>query len=144
MQEDAPADFRAVAVGYDCLPSASVQCTSEIICGLDPCPEEADNLLNVFKIQMAEHFPFVVIPASTTAQCLRRDKPFLYQMIILSASSRNLWEPNACKRLVSEYLGLHVLVREERSLELLQGLLVYISWSVIDYSQTSLPLIGEG
>ncbi|MCJ1433461.1 hypothetical protein MMC27_002823 [Xylographa pallens] len=129
MQEDAPSDFRAVAGGCNILPSASVQCTSEIIFGLDPSPEEADNLLNVFKVQMAEHFPFVVIPAATTAQCLRRDKPFLYQMIILSASSRNLWEPDACRRLVNEYLGLHVLVREERSLELLQGLLVYISWA---------------
>ena len=133
-EEDASIDRIAAAIATGQLPDESTQCTSEIIPGLDPGPEQADVLLHVFQTQMAEHFPFVVIPAGTTAQCLRRDRPFLYQMIILSASGRNLWEPKACKRLVMEYLGLHLLVREEKSLELLQGLLVYISWSVSEHN----------
>ncbi|MCJ1383625.1 hypothetical protein MMC17_006739 [Xylographa soralifera] len=128
MQEDATGDLQAAAIGPGRLPCESTQYSSEIISAFDPSPEEADILLHVFQTQMAEHFPFVVIPAGTTAQCLRREKPFLYQMIILSASGRNLWDPKACRRLVTEYLGLHVLVREEKSLDLLQGLLVYISW----------------
>ncbi|MCJ1286875.1 hypothetical protein MMC26_006221 [Xylographa opegraphella] len=119
---------RAAAMGISQLPDTSPQCTSEMLFGLDLSPEQANSLLHIFQTQMAEHFPFVVIPAGTTAQAIRRDKPFLYQMIILSASSRNLWEPKACRRLVMEYLGLHLLVCEEKSLDLLQGLLVYISW----------------
>ena len=124
-EEDVSTDLRVVAMSSGQLPNA------EIISGLDPGPEQADILLDVFQTQMAEHFPFVVIPPGTTAQCLCRDKPFLYQMIMLSASGRNLWDPKTCRRLVMEYLGLHLLIREEKSLDLLQGILVYISWSVM-------------
>jgi len=88
---------------------------------------EPDELLNTFRNNLARQAPFVVIPATMTAQDLR-EKPFLYSTIIMAASYNDVSHQLFLGNQILKYLAEHLLVRGEESLDLLQGLLVYITW----------------
>jgi len=91
---------------------------------------EADDLLHVFQTQMTEYFPFVIVPAGTRTQDLRDDKPFLFATIMLAASRKKLSLEEMTGSRLMEYLGVRMLLNGEKSLDLLQGLLVYLAWYV--------------
>lgn len=77
---------------------------------------------------MAEHFPFVMIDSKVSVHELRRDKPFLLKAIVVTASfSQMERQMNLGKEFVQE-LSQRMLVEGEKSLDLLQGLLVYMGW----------------
>jgi len=79
---------------------------------------------------MSDQFPFVIIPAGTTADKLRQEKPFLYMTILMVAS----YEDNKIQIMMAkeiwEYLCMHMIIQAEKSLDLLQGLLILIAWFV--------------
>jgi hypothetical protein len=79
---------------------------------------------------LSTYFPFVGLPENWTAQSLISSRPFLV-FGILCATCRN--NPLLHYRLDIEFkkaLSDRVLVRGEASLDLLQGMLVYIAWWV--------------
>lgn len=88
----------------------------------------AEMALLIFQTKLASRFPFVVIPAATTYQQLRQAKPFLSQTVVLVASKQNEASRTEGENLLLAYLSEHLVVRGEKSLDLLQGLLVYIAW----------------
>ena len=90
--------------------------------------EQAEIALNEYKISYMPNFPFVVIEPEVTAQELFHEKPFLFRVVLLVATRMPLEKKRGMKRNVTAYLGQHLLVNEERSLDLLQGLLVFIAW----------------
>ena len=79
---------------------------------------------------MAELFPFVVIPDSVTLEELAQNKPFLLQVILTIASVVDSVRQARMAQDVIEYLSEHMPIRAEKSLDLLQGLLIYIAWFV--------------
>lgn len=87
-----------------------------------------EKLLSDFRTAMAQQFPFVVITPEITTAALRRESPFLFLACITVAANA---EPAAQGRLAHKllnHLSEHMLFRCEKSLDLLQGLLVFISW----------------
>lgn len=91
--------------------------------------EQATLILAEFKLKFMSKFPFVVFDnPEVTAFELSQDKPFLFRSILLVAAPA----PESCrsrmKKEVLAYLGQHLLVKEERTLDLLQGLLVCVAW----------------
>ena len=91
---------------------------------------DPEALLGLFRRNMADQFPFVVIPASTTATGLETEKPFLLKVILMVASVQDSAFQTVMSKEIVEYLGTHLLVGAEKSLDLLQGLLVFCAWSV--------------
>lgn len=92
--------------------------------------QEAEQLLGVYR-QKALFFPFVVIPPSATVPSLARNSPFLL-LCILTASATT--DPLLRKQLDHEFrriLGSKVIVGGQKSLDFLQGLLVYMAVSDI-------------
>jgi hypothetical protein len=92
-------------------------------------PGDADDqfLMEVFMNRMLPLFPFLVVPAHTTAEDLRREKPFVYMNISMIAS------PNASRQreiadATQEYVAEHIIIKGEQSLDLLQGLLLNVTW----------------
>jgi len=77
---------------------------------------------------MQDQFPFVIIPANTSCATLTQVKPFLMLGILLVASIGDEEFQNACDLLFRNALATKAIVNGERSLELLQGLLVYLAW----------------
>jgi hypothetical protein len=89
-----------------------------------------DALLDVFRNEVTPHFPFIVIPCVTTAHQLSLSEPFLLKTIIYSASRRKTPSQPQLNTEILSYISEHLVMRGEKSLELLQGILIYIAWYV--------------
>ena len=93
----------------------------------DAVPAESDEtLLSIYRNQLSSPLPFVIIPASTTPRQLQATHPFLMKVIRMVASIRHLRLVRGQSRAVMEHISNAILMRSERSLDLLQGILVFL------------------
>lgn len=97
----------------------------------EPDDGEADRIIRVYQEELTTQFPFVVLPPGTKAASLRESKPFLYMAIIMAASYWNLPRQTLFEKKIVEYLSENLILRSLKTLDLLQGLLVFCSWYVI-------------
>ena len=91
---------------------------------------EAELILEVFRNDMAPHIPFVVIPADVDSNELRQKKPFLFLTVLMVACRHDKSRQTAITKKIREVLGYRILIKGEQSLDMLQGLLVCLSWLV--------------
>lgn len=89
-----------------------------------------DALLYVYRNNMGPQFPFVVIPDDVSAVELAQKKPFLYRTVIMAASYHDRTGQSRMTKDIFQYLSKHMIIRNEKSMDLLQGLLVLMAWSV--------------
>ena len=95
---------------------------------VEPDDQEAELLLLEFKTNMTEQFPFVVIAPDSTSQSLQHEKPLLWKAIMVAASNEKSDRQLALGSKLMEDLTTRLLLRVERSLDLLQALLIFIAW----------------
>ncbi|KAH8879736.1 hypothetical protein GQ53DRAFT_853343, partial [Thozetella sp. PMI_491] len=88
----------------------------------EPSIAEAEAYLKVFRSRMLRHFPFMHLPANQTAQQLREDRPFLFRAIMAVVT------PYAREKLARGRELKRELCETAASMDLLLGLLTYISW----------------
>jgi hypothetical protein len=89
--------------------------------------EQAEILLQRYRLE-AYNFSFVVLHSATSIDLLRRKRPFLL-LSILTFSAQDY--PSLQRKLEEELkvtLATKAIIRGEKSLDLLQGLLVYLNW----------------
>jgi len=98
---------------------------------LDLDDEVSATLLDNYQVSMARYFPFVVIPLSTTAPQLRISKPFLFLSIMAVSSYQKNGQQTTLSTEIMRLLSERMLLKGEKSLDLLQGVLVYAEWSVL-------------
>jgi hypothetical protein len=79
----------------------------------------------------APNFPFIVFSPTVSLDFLRREKPFLLLSVLTMASTSNQVLQDLLEAELRETLGRKVIFNGEKSLDLLQGLLVYLAWYVI-------------
>ncbi|KAI1875337.1 hypothetical protein JX265_004395 [Neoarthrinium moseri] len=89
---------------------------------------QASQALALFKVKMMPEFPFVVLERDVFAEQLCYESPLLFRSIMLAAAPVTLAQRKEMKRSISAYIGQRIIVLEERDLDLLQGLLVFIAW----------------
>lgn len=89
---------------------------------------EAVFLLLEFRMQMATQCPFVVIHPDTTSESLRRKKPMLWKTIMTAALYHHPARQEALGWKLMEEFSTRLLLKAERSLDLLQALLVHLMW----------------
>jgi hypothetical protein len=89
--------------------------------------EKADQFVRALN-NTACNFPFIVIKPQTSLDFLRREKPFLLLCILTISADSNVQLQDKLEKEVRETLALKVIVNSEKSLDLLQGLLLYLSW----------------
>jgi hypothetical protein len=77
---------------------------------------------------MASHCPFVVIPAGADVDHLRQDKPFLLDAILMVASYPDSPGQMARGAQLVKHISRCVFNYGQKSLDLLQGLLVFLNW----------------
>lgn len=95
----------------------------------DMAPIDSDEtLLSIYRNQLSTMLPFVIIPAGTTPGQLLATRPFLMRVIRMVASVRNLRSVRGQSRAIMEYISNAILLRSERSLDLLQGILVFLGY----------------
>lgn len=89
--------------------------------------EEAENCLGFFRAQ-AHRFPFVLLRPGTPLSAIRRERPFLLLSVLAFATQANPKLQEQLELEVRESLSKRVVVNMEKSLDVLQGLLVYLAW----------------
>lgn len=88
---------------------------------------EAEELLKLYQ-KKASSFPFVHIEATATVPSLARTSPFLLLAILTSASIGDLPLYHQLNHEYKRILSSKVIVEGKKSLDYLQGLLIYIAW----------------
>jgi hypothetical protein len=91
--------------------------------------DQAEALLSVFH-EMKHFFPFVVIPENASIKSMSRKSPFLLLGILFAASSTDIQMNNQLDHEFKRVLGEKVILEGRKSLDFLQGLLVYNAWLV--------------
>ncbi|KIV89461.1 hypothetical protein, variant [Exophiala mesophila] len=96
-----------------------------------------------FRTAMAQHFPFVVIPPELTTTILRRDSPFLFLACITVAANAETTAQGYLANKFLNHVSEHMLFRCEKSLDLLQGLLVFMYWETHNHRHSPhiMPLL---
>jgi hypothetical protein len=92
-------------------------------------------LLNVYREQFAPHFPFIGIPDGVSAEDLRSSKPWLYRTVLMvAAQEERLRQQELGKQIVSD-IASAMLLRGEKSLDMLQSLCVCNLWLVVNLGE---------
>jgi hypothetical protein len=91
-------------------------------------PEEIEVLFERYQRLMAPHMPFVILPADTTALALQQSEPFLMQAITVVASFHDTTRQQSMAKAFMRDLCDRLLINGEKSLGLLQGLLIFSNW----------------
>jgi hypothetical protein len=89
---------------------------------------DASILFDRYMRLMAPSMPFVVIPEGIDAWELAEQKPFLMQVITTVAYFHDLPRQQVMVKDLMRQISEKLLIRNEKSLEVLQGILVLISW----------------
>lgn len=95
--------------------------------------EEAESLLTDFRNNMAHHMPFVVVPPFLTSEDLCRNRPMLWKSIITAALYSQPDRQEVLGWKFMEELSTRLLLKAEKSLDLLQGILVHLCWFVSSF-----------
>lgn len=91
--------------------------------------DSAGKLLSTFTRVMLDRFHCVAITESDTVASLAQERPFVLLAVLAAASgSRTLQGHSLYDEEFRKILGLKYVAGGERSLELLQGLVVYVAW----------------
>ncbi|KAL5591671.1 hypothetical protein FOVSG1_010560 [Fusarium oxysporum f. sp. vasinfectum] len=89
---------------------------------------EAQILLDNYRTKAVQHFPFVPISSGTTVASLRADKSFLFMCIMATMKSDNCTIQRQIGEEIRNQAHQRVLMQSESTLEILQGLLIYLAW----------------
>ncbi len=90
--------------------------------------QEAEGLVQSFRTY-AYRAPFVLLP-DTNLDTLRREKPFTLLNALAMAAHTNMNLQDILEREIRESLSQKLIMTGEKSLDLLQGLLLYLTWYV--------------
>ncbi|KAI0020791.1 hypothetical protein F4780DRAFT_779236 [Xylariomycetidae sp. FL0641] len=92
-------------------------------------PLESDEaLLATFVNKLMPEYPFVTLPPGITAAELVATRPFLFATIRMVSSYRNLRSMRAQNYLITRHISEQMLMRSERSLEMLQSILLVLGY----------------
>lgn len=80
---------------------------------------------------MAPQCPYVVIPPGITSEDLRRDRPVLWGAIVTAASYHDPLRQEVLGWKMMEEFSQRLLVKAEKSLDILQALIVHLTWYVV-------------
>lgn len=91
-------------------------------------PEVAEELFARYSQEMVYHLPGVIFPPTERAVDLRNEKPLLFLAVMASAAAAR---PELQRQLIKELMEIFarkVICNGEKSLELVQALLVSVAW----------------
>ncbi|CZR59098.1 related to cercosporin resistance protein [Phialocephala subalpina] len=87
---------------------------------------QAEEALRRFQVQSSP-FPFVVV-LGMSLDALRRHRPFLLLAILAMGTENNETLQRRIEKELKETLSRKLIVSAEKSLDLIQGILVYLAW----------------
>ncbi|KID99536.1 Fungal transcriptional regulatory protein, partial [Metarhizium majus ARSEF 297] len=104
---------------------------------------EASRFLSMYASEYAPNFPFVMVPSAATAHSLHDRSPGLFWAIMTAVAPQSFAVQQRVKTWFRQYVADHVIVRQEKTLQLLQAILVHLAWGdfhfYINAEATNLP-----
>ncbi|KAL5317410.1 hypothetical protein ACEPPN_014505 [Leptodophora sp. 'Broadleaf-Isolate-01'] len=94
-----------------------------------PPMQDANALLSLFKEQFLPRFPFIIIPDTMSADLLRSERPWLYKSVMMVAYQDDRYRQIEISKQFLMDISAAMLLRGEKSLDMLQGMIVYNVWS---------------
>jgi hypothetical protein len=93
-------------------------------------PNDEDGLRSIwsFRNELVPSFPSVVVPVDMTVSELRRKKPFLLSTIAMVTCYDDAARQLEMVRIIKQHISTAIVLKEDISFDLLQGLLVCLSW----------------
>ncbi|EXJ66187.1 uncharacterized protein A1O5_10803 [Cladophialophora psammophila CBS 110553] len=91
-------------------------------------PEECQTLINDYRRMSSHNFPYVIISEACPVASLIEERPMLAQAVFITTTWRTPARQSALKDKFLKDLGERYFNRSERSLDLLQALIVYFGW----------------
>ncbi|KAF7888196.1 uncharacterized protein EAF02_002737 [Botrytis sinoallii] len=96
---------------------------------LEPNDKEIERLVRLYQMEMTAKFPFVVIETGgLTGKQWVASKPVLGKAVLMAASYYNLPRQTVYETALVRDLTERIMVRREKTLELLQTILVFCGW----------------
>lgn len=89
---------------------------------------EGGTLLDRFRTRLAPNFPFVVVPETWSVMDLFDQKPFLCRVVMTVSSYHNIVNQRKLVQDTLEDICRRTLLGNERSIDILQGMLVFAAW----------------
>lgn len=97
-------------------------------CDVDePSPVEAEEYFINFNSYKSKYFPFIYIPSTASAQHLRQERPFLW-LSIMAVASKSTSQQQVLGSKIRQIIAQEMVVRSEKNIDLLLGLLAFIGW----------------
>jgi hypothetical protein len=100
----------------------------ELTPGYNITPGEGDRLLHLYREAYSPLFPFVPLPSSTTASELYSTRPVLFKAIMYAVAPQNYSTQQEISLMFRRYIAEHVIMEQEKRLDILQALLIHIAW----------------
>lgn len=85
-------------------------------------------LLNRYRRMSVTNYGYVIIPETCSAAALIQERPLLALAVFIVTSWRNHARQSALQDSFMKELGERYVIKSERSLDLLQALIVYFGW----------------
>lgn len=92
--------------------------------------KDPDHLLKIFREYYQVDFPFIIIPPNITSQELKAKRPWLAITISMVASHGNRIQQLALAKQIIMEVAAALFIRCEKSLDMLEGLIMYNVWYV--------------
>lgn len=92
--------------------------------------DEAELLLQKFKLEYSPFFPFVVVPPEKTFLDLKDKNPILVLVSLMVACRDDSPRQTTIAKKIREIISFTILVKGEQSLDLLQGVMLFLAWLV--------------
>ncbi|KAH8669084.1 hypothetical protein BX600DRAFT_266958 [Xylariales sp. PMI_506] len=96
--------------------------------GYDLLPADAEKCLEEFRAEHLHFFPFLEISSTTTAWQFQQDKPLLWLVIIAVCARSPMPQADIIIK-IREMIATQLLIQGQRNLDLLLGILTYMTWS---------------
>jgi hypothetical protein len=90
--------------------------------------DEAANLIDEFRQEYSECFPFVVVDASIETNTFRREQPFLFLSIMATMTYRDPSTQRILAETFRDQVAVRIMACTHKGLEVLQGLLVHSAY----------------
>ncbi|OAQ66003.1 fungal transcriptional regulatory protein [Pochonia chlamydosporia 170] len=104
------------------------QAIFQLVPGFQLTAQEAANYLSIYTTEYAPNFPFVLIPSTMNPHSLHAESPGLFWAIMTAIAPQSFTLQQDVKTWFRQYIAEHMIVRQEKSLHLLQAILIHLAW----------------
>ncbi|KAF5235576.1 hypothetical protein FAUST_6995 [Fusarium austroamericanum] len=122
-----PVSLDIVPHGPDITPNLTP--SVELFPGFRISHQQASERLALYTRDYVPHFPFVPLSGAMTSQELYIESSLLFWTILAVVSPLEDKVQMEFKAWFRKYLAEHVIVRQEKSVDILQAILVYLGWN---------------